>query len=39
LPMLEPLPGATQNHHPGILPALKRVLCNQFPRQNIIVIA
>ena len=28
-----------QNHHAGILAALKRALRNQFPWQNVIVIA
>ena len=36
--MLDFLLGATQNHHPGIFPSLKRALRNQFPWQNVIVI-
>jgi len=38
-PMLDFLLGATQNHHPGIFSSLERALCNQFPRQNVIIIA
>jgi hypothetical protein len=37
--MLNLLFGAMQNHHPGILAALQRALSNQFPWQNVIVIA
>jgi hypothetical protein len=37
--MLDLLPGTVKDHHPGILAAFKRTLRNQFPRQNIIVIA
>jgi hypothetical protein len=37
--MLDLLLCAMQDHHPGILAALKRTLRNQFPRQNVIVIA
>src|SRR6476620_2832733 len=37
--MLDLLPGPMQNHHPGILAAFKRTLRNQFPWQNVIVIA
>src|SRR5947207_10730258 len=37
--MLDLLLGATQNHHPGIFPSLQRALRNQFPRQNVIIIA
>jgi hypothetical protein len=37
--MLDLLLGAMQNHHAGILAALTRPLCNQFPWQNVIVIA
>jgi len=39
LPMLDLLSGAMQNHHPGILAAFKRALRNQFPWQNVTVIA
>src|SRR5947207_1606291 len=37
--MLDPVLGAMQNHHPGIFATLKRALRNQFPWQNVIVIA
>src|SRR6476646_609347 len=37
--MLDLLPGPMENHHPGILAAFKRPLCNQFPWQKVIVIA
>jgi L-ribulose-5-phosphate 3-epimerase UlaE len=37
--MLDRLLGAMQNHHPGIFTTLKRALRNQFPWQNVIVIA
>src|SRR2546423_1802760 len=37
--MLDLLLGAMQNHHPGIFATLKRALRNQFPWQNVIVIA
>src|SRR6478672_10221114 len=37
--MLDLLLGPMQNHHPGIFAALKRALRNQFPWQNVIVIA
>src|SRR5512132_1955869 len=37
--MLDPVLGTMQNHHPGVFAALKRTLRNQFPWQNVIVIA
>src|SRR3984893_15070451 len=37
--MLDLLLGAMQNHHPGIFATLRRALRNQFPWQNVIVIA
>ena len=37
--MLDTLLGTMQNHHPGIFTTLKRALRNQFPWQNVIVIA
>jgi hypothetical protein len=37
--MLDLVLGAMQNHHSGILAALKRALRNQFPWQSVIVIA
>src|SRR4029450_13700823 len=37
--MLDPVLGTMQNHHPGVFAALKRALRNQFPWQNVIVIA
>ncbi len=37
--MLDLALGAMQNHHSGILAAFKRALRNQFPWQNVIVIA
>ena len=37
--MLDLLLGAMQNHHAGIVAAFKRPLRNQFPWQNVIVIA
>jgi hypothetical protein len=37
--MLDLLLGAMQNHHAGTVAALKRALRNQFPRQNVIIIA
>ena len=39
LPVLDLLLGAMQNHHPGLFPSLKGTLRNQFPWQNVIVIA
>jgi hypothetical protein len=39
MPMLNRVLSAMQNHHPRILAAFKRVLRNQFPWQNVIVIA
>jgi len=39
LPMLDLALGAMQNHHPGTLAVFKRAMRNQFPWQNVIIIA